>query len=203
MARRLPPLLPQCPRATYLSPLQGRSISAQQKVFPKLYGREPCPGESVLGRRLPGAQNASQRLRWPTLLPRCLVCHHRRIRCCHDCIRDRKRHPRRPVGGETPLGVRAQRSASLGAEAAVVLPRALGQLELRVGFTADVAKNVMARACVTAGIAHRHPHDLRHRYASVQIGRGVPVTQVAAQLGHSRKSLPLDTYAHVLIENEV
>jgi integrase len=67
------------------------------------------------------------------------------------------------------------------------------------GFTPDVAKNVMARACKTAGIVHRHPHDLRHRYASVQIARGVPVTEVAAQLGHSRKSLTLDTYSHVLI----
>ena len=70
------------------------------------------------------------------------------------------------------------------------------------GFTPDVAKNVMARACKTAGIAHRHPHDLRHRYASVQVGRGIPVTLVAAQLGHSRKSLTLDTYSHVLIAVE-
>jgi integrase len=61
------------------------------------------------------------------------------------------------------------------------------------GFSPDVAKNVMARACKTAGIVHRHPHDLRHRYASVKIADGVPVTQVAAQLGHSRKSLTLDT----------
>jgi integrase len=41
------------------------------------------------------------------------------------------------------------------------------------GFTPDVAKNVMSRACKAAGIPHFHPHDLRHRYASVQIGRGV------------------------------
>jgi integrase len=68
------------------------------------------------------------------------------------------------------------------------------------GFTADVAKNVMARACVATGIAHFHPHDLRHRYASVQIGRGVPVTRVAAQLGHAKKSLTLDTYSHVLVD---
>jgi integrase len=57
----------------------------------------------------------------------------------------------------------------------------------------------LARACKAADIVHRHPHDLRHRYASVQIGRGVPVTAVAAQLGHSRKSLTLDTYSHVLV----
>lgn len=28
---------------------------------------------------------------------------------------------------------------------------------------------------------------------------GVPVTTVAAQLGHSRKSMTLDTYSHVLV----
>ena len=86
-------------------------------------------------------------------------------------------------------------------EIAATCPREDRTAERRVfpGFTADVAKNVMARACKTAGIVHRHPHDLRHRYASVQIGRGVPVTHVAAQLGHSRKSLTLDTYSHVLM----
>jgi hypothetical protein len=31
------------------------------------------------------------------------------------------------------------------------------------------------------------------RYASVKIAQGVPVTQVAAQLGYTRKSLTLDT----------
>jgi integrase len=86
-------------------------------------------------------------------------------------------------------------------EVADTRPREDRTPERRVfpGFTPDVAKNVMARACKTAGIVHRHPHDLRHRYASVQIGRGVPVTKVAAQLGHSRKSLTLDTYSHVLV----
>jgi integrase len=86
-------------------------------------------------------------------------------------------------------------------EVAATVPREDRTAERQVfaGFTADVAKNVMARACKVAGIVHRHPHDLRHCYASVQISRGVPVTTVAAQLGHSRKSLTLDTYSHVLI----
>jgi integrase len=30
---------------------------------------------------------------------------------------------------------------------------------------------VIARACEAAGIPRFHPHDLRHRYASVQIAR--------------------------------
>ena len=68
------------------------------------------------------------------------------------------------------------------------------------GFTPDSAKNAMRKACENAGIAHFHPHDLRHRYASVKIAEGVPVTQVAAQLGHSRNSLTLDTYSHVIVD---
>jgi integrase len=88
------------------------------------------------------------------------------------------------------------------AELADTCPREDRTPERRVfpGFTPDVAKNVMGRACKTAGMVHRHPHDLRHRYASVQIARGVPVNQVASQLGYSRKSLTLDTYSHVLVE---
>jgi len=89
-------------------------------------------------------------------------------------------------------------------EVAATCPREDRTPERRVfqGFSADVAKNVMARACKAAGIVHRHPHDLRHRYASVQIGSGVPVTRVAAQLGHSRKSLTLDTYSHVVLGDD-
>jgi len=43
-------------------------------------------------------------------------------------------------------------------------------------------------------------HDLRHRYASVKIREGVPVTDLAAQLGRAKKSMTLDTYSHVMID---
>jgi hypothetical protein len=36
--------------------------------------------------------------------------------------------------------------------------------------------------------------------SSLKIAEGVPVTEVAAQVGQARKSLTLDTYAHVLVE---
>ena len=49
------------------------------------------------------------------------------------------------------------------------------------GASPDAVKNVIDRACKSAGIAHYHPHDFRHRYASVQIARGVPVTTLAAR----------------------
>jgi integrase len=60
--------------------------------------------------------------------------------------------------------------------------------------------NAIRNACKTAGIAAYSPHDLRHRFISVKIREGVPVTNIAAHVGHSRKSLTLDTYAHVLID---
>jgi integrase len=70
------------------------------------------------------------------------------------------------------------------------------------GLTPNVVRNVMTRACKGCGIPHYSPHDLRHRYASVKIREGVPVTDLAAQLGHSRKSLTFDTYSHVLLEGD-
>jgi hypothetical protein len=35
----------------------------------------------------------------------------------------------------------------------------------------------------------------------VKIREGVPVTELAAQLGHTRKSMTLDTYSHVLLRD--
>jgi integrase len=67
-------------------------------------------------------------------------------------------------------------------------------------MTTDAIGNAIYRACQAAKIANHSPHDLRHRYASVQIARGVPVTMLAAQVGHSRKSLTLDTYSHVFLD---
>jgi integrase len=60
--------------------------------------------------------------------------------------------------------------------------------------------NAMRNACKTAGLATYSPHDLRHRYISVKVREGVPVTEIAAHVGHARKSLTLDTYSHVLLD---
>ena len=68
------------------------------------------------------------------------------------------------------------------------------------GLTGDSLGNAMERACKASGIPHVHPHDLRHRYASLKLREGVPVTDLAAQLGHSKKSMTLDTYSHVMID---
>ena len=67
------------------------------------------------------------------------------------------------------------------------------------GVTSDGAKNAMARACTAAGIAHFHPHDLRHRRLSLWHRQGVPARDLAA---HSRASISLDVYSHVLVDGD-
>jgi integrase len=69
------------------------------------------------------------------------------------------------------------------------------------GATRQVLGMAMRRGCQAAGLPLYSPHDLRHRYASVKIREGVPVTDLAAQLGHARKSMTLDTYSHVLLQD--
>ena len=68
------------------------------------------------------------------------------------------------------------------------------------GANRQVIGTAMRRACQTAGIAIYGPHSLRHRYVSVKLREGVPITEIAAHVGHSRKSLTLDTYSHVLLD---
>jgi integrase len=71
------------------------------------------------------------------------------------------------------------------------------------GFTPDAAKNVIARACVAAGIPHFHPHDLRHRRISIWHHGGVPARVLAERAGHARASMSLDVYSHVMPLEEV
>lgn len=66
------------------------------------------------------------------------------------------------------------------------------------GFTEDVARNVMARACRTAKVPHYHPHDLRHRYISLEHMGGTPLRTIADRVGHSRPSVSLEVYSHVM-----
>ncbi len=45
-----------------------------------------------------------------------------------------------------------------------------------------------------------HPgfHNLRHTYATLTLGAGVPVHLVSRVLGHSKPSITLDIYSHVI-----
>jgi integrase len=47
-------------------------------------------------------------------------------------------------------------------------------------------------------ISYRGFHNLRHTYATLTLGAGVPVHVVSAVLGHANASTTLNTYAHIL-----
>ncbi|MEX3745524.1 MULTISPECIES: tyrosine-type recombinase/integrase [Lysinibacillus] len=48
-------------------------------------------------------------------------------------------------------------------------------------------------------------HDLRHTHASILISEGVDIVKVAHRLGHANPKITLETYAHLIPnqDNEV
>jgi integrase len=71
------------------------------------------------------------------------------------------------------------------------------------GITEHTAYQAMARACKTAKVPHYHPHDLRHRRITVWHQSGVPARELAERAGHSKPSMSLDVYSHILPADEV
>ena len=49
-----------------------------------------------------------------------------------------------------------------------------------------------------AGLPEIRFHDLRHTAASLMLNHGVPVIIVSRRLGHSRPSITLDVYGHLI-----
>ena len=49
-----------------------------------------------------------------------------------------------------------------------------------------------------AGLPDIRFHDLRHTAASIMLNHGVPVIVVSRRLGHSKPSITLDIYGHLI-----
>ncbi len=71
------------------------------------------------------------------------------------------------------------------------------------GMTEASAYQAMTRACKLAKVPHYHPHDLRHRRITIWHQSGVPARELAERAGHSRPSMSLDVYSHVMPADEV
>jgi len=71
------------------------------------------------------------------------------------------------------------------------------------GITDAAARAAMTRACRDAKVPHYHPHDLRHRRATIWHQSGVPARELAERMGHARASMSLDVYSHVMPPDEV
>jgi integrase len=61
-------------------------------------------------------------------------------------------------------------------------------------------RHALSRACVDAGVVHRHPHELRHRRISLWIAHGIDRVAVKVWAGHSKASMSEDVYGHVVID---
>jgi integrase len=70
----------------------------------------------------------------------------------------------------------------------------------RVGTvpTPNRLKDTLDRLCARAGVARLTVHQLRHQCASLLIAAGADIKQVQHFLGHSRASVTLDIYTHLL-----
>jgi integrase len=66
----------------------------------------------------------------------------------------------------------------------------------------NASRRGLAKAVERAGLTdpakpNLRFHDLRHTYASILVGQGEDITYVAAQMGHSRPAVTLNTYSHL------
>ncbi|MCY0875404.1 MAG: tyrosine-type recombinase/integrase [Firmicutes bacterium] len=57
---------------------------------------------------------------------------------------------------------------------------------------------VLNRTQQALGLPHIRFHDLRHLFATLALQHNIPIADVSAILGHSRTSVTLDVYTHVL-----
>ncbi len=71
------------------------------------------------------------------------------------------------------------------------------------GLNYSSARQAMSRACRLAKIPNYTPHDLRHRRLTIWHQAGVPARELAERAGHSKPSMSLDTYTHVMPVAEV
>lgn len=75
-------------------------------------------------------------------------------------------------------------------------------LERRVfhDLTADRLRASMRLACRNAGVVSHHPHELRHRRISLWLAHGIDPVQAKTWSGHTKTSMTLDVYSHVMTE---
>ena len=71
------------------------------------------------------------------------------------------------------------------------------------GITEASAYQAMSRACKNAKVPHYSPHSLRHRRITIWHQSGVPARELAERAGHSKPSMSLDVYSHVMPADEV
>jgi integrase len=70
-------------------------------------------------------------------------------------------------------------------------------------FTGVGMRGAMTSVCTQAGMPHYHPHDLRHRRATIWHHDGVPARPLADRLGHADPTVSLRVYSSLFPPGEV
>jgi len=107
------------------------------------------------------------------------------------------------LGGVRDITLPAEAVAALGQQAAWQQRR--GASEPWV-FTAegggrlspDTVRGALRRECLRLRLPRLTPRALRHLHATLLLGAGVPVPEVAHRLGHATPAITMSTYAHLL-----
>lgn len=55
---------------------------------------------------------------------------------------------------------------------------------------------MLKRRCQAAGLRYMHPHLFRHGFAMLFLNSGMPISAVAAAMGHASPQTTIDIYAH-------
>lgn len=63
-------------------------------------------------------------------------------------------------------------------------------------------RDAIGRASRTAGLPLYSPHDLRHRRGSLWHAGGMSARELAERMGHTKASMSLDVYTHVMPPDE-
>lgn len=96
-----------------------------------------------------------------------------------------------------------ERWVPLRAAAMGLIPVAPADRRVFGGWSAVAFREYLRGAVADLGVARITPHMLRHRYASRLVLQGMPITLVCQRLGHTRPSMTLDVYSHVLVDDQL
>jgi integrase len=91
--------------------------------------------------------------------------------------------------GKLEIHLKKMRKAALAGEI-------LQNRHLFPGITQRMVQRAMERACLSARLRVRNPHDLRHTYATMLLMDHYSPAYVQKQLGHSSISITVDIYGH-------
>jgi integrase len=71
------------------------------------------------------------------------------------------------------------------------------------GLSEGTMRDAIGRASRAAGLPLYSPHDLRHRRGSLWHASGMPGRELAERMGHSKPSMSIDVYTHVMPPEEI